>query len=83
MDQMRQNPYGEMVIDFLMTIYEAVNEHTVQAKEHVKTLTSAIYSAHATLNRHIANMRRYPVVDAIVDAINEIYQQVNKALIFN
>uniref|UniRef100_A0A1C9ZV19 Apolipophorin long isoform n=1 Tax=Uroteuthis edulis TaxID=55720 RepID=A0A1C9ZV19_9MOLL len=73
--RMRQNPYGEQVIDFLLTIYEAVNEQTVQAKEHVETLTSAIYSAHAKLNRHIASARRYPMVDAIMDVINEIYQQ--------
>lgn len=76
MDRMRRNPYGEKLIDFLMTMYEEANKKTVEAKEHVQTLTSAIYSAHATLNRHIAKVRRYPIVDAIMDAINEMYQQV-------
>ncbi|CAE1178601.1 unnamed protein product [Acanthosepion pharaonis] len=75
MDRMRRNTYGEKLIDFLMTMYEEANKKTVQAKEHMQTLTSAIYSAHATLNRHIARVRRYPIVDAIMEAINEIYQQ--------
>ena len=80
---MRQNFYGEKVIVFLTEMYEAFDEKTVQAKEHMDTLTTAIYSAHATLNRHITSARRYPIVDDAMKSANKVYQQVTYTFDFH
>lgn len=74
---MKHNPFVTRMIVLWSEINDSITKKQSQLSQKMNDLTAAMSSVQATVSRQFDSIRYIPAMDALLEILNEAYQQVN------
>lgn len=76
---MKHNPFVTRMIVLWSEINDSITKKQSQLSQKMNDLTAAMSSVQATVSCQFDSIRYIPAMDALLEILNEAYQQVNNS----
>lgn len=78
-EDMKHNPFVTRMIVLWSEINDSITKKQSQLSQKMNDLTAAMSSVQDTVSRQLDSIRYIPAMDALLEILNEAYQQVNNS----